>query len=112
MFIEKDKITKNIFIYISQEVDIDISLLNLNSSLNYDLGIDGDDAIEFFERFQIDFHVTFDEFFKNDYEKYFSNEGINPLNFYKLFQKTKKFTIKDLINLYEKYGAEQGKEKK
>ncbi len=48
------------------------------SSINFDLGIDGDDASEFLTKFQAKFMVSFKGF---DFYKYFGDEGVGPINF-------------------------------
>jgi len=102
MSVDRYKLQKEIFIFISEEIGTSISSLDLNTSLNYDLGIDGDDAIDFFDKFQKVFHISMNNFLDNDYKNYFGNEGVNPFNIFKLLKKSKKFTIRDLINVYMK----------
>lgn len=51
--------------------------LTLETTLFYDLGIDGDDAVEFFEEFGKAFHVDLMDF---KIEKYFGPEASDPLS--------------------------------
>jgi acyl carrier protein len=46
--------------------------LSLESRLNFELGIDGDDAVELFEEFSKQFNVDLSSF---QYDKYFGPEG-------------------------------------
>ena len=95
--------------FISKEVGVKYDSLSLDTSLNLDLGMDGDDAIDFFEKLQKKFNVNLNKFMNDEYEKYFGFEGINPFKEIKrLFtssEKFQKFTIQMLIEILQ--NAEQ-----
>ena len=71
-----------------------------NTSINLDLGIDGDDAVEFLEKFSARFSVNFDSL---EFSKYFLQEGrINSFGAYlnKYMETNENFeelTIGDLV---------------
>jgi len=50
----------------------------LGSRLSFDLGIEGDDAVEFFEKFQMEFFVELKELGEN-WSSYFAPEGVSPV---------------------------------
>ncbi len=101
---KKQNIEK-VFEFLSEEIEIGSFDLTMDTSINYDLGIDGDEAIDFFQKFEKEFHLDLDTFFEKDYDKYFGSEGANPftilLSFFKQSKKLEKFTVKMLIDLYE-----------
>jgi hypothetical protein len=68
-----------------------------NTSVNHQLRIDGDDAVEFFEQLEVEFQVDFQEL---EIKKYFDGEGINPLMFIlSIFKKSKPpLTLGDIAN--------------
>ena len=103
-----DIVHSDIIKFISHELDVDYSSVNMDTSLNYDLGIDGDDAIEFFEKIQEEFHVNLSTFIIEDYDKYFGPEGFNPLELVMILlkrsKKPERFTIQMLIAACKKSG--------
>jgi hypothetical protein len=51
--------------------------LAANKTLSHDLGLEGDDAVEFFEKFGHQFRVDFSSLYE-DGSKYFAAEGVGP----------------------------------
>jgi hypothetical protein len=51
--------------------------LAADKTLSHDLGVEGDDAAEFFERFGLEFRVDFSSLYE-DCSKYFAAEGVSP----------------------------------
>jgi hypothetical protein len=68
-----------------------------NTSVNHQLGIDGDDDVEFFEQLENEFQVDFQGL---EIKKYFSGEGINPFTFILSIFKSPKppLTLGDISN--------------
>jgi hypothetical protein len=64
--------TEKIFYFISQECGVSIQKLSLQTTLLGDIGIDGCEAVEFFEKFSQEFEVDMSEF---DIDKHFGSEG-------------------------------------
>jgi acyl carrier protein len=71
-----------------------------NTRIGEDLGIDGDDAVEFFEKVEEEFKVDFKDL---NIGKYFNGEGFNPILFIVNFFSKRKpsITIKDIANSIE-----------
>jgi len=59
--------------FVAREARVDPGVLSLSMSLLEDLGIDGDDAIDFFNAFAEEFGVNLSGF---DPKKYFGPEGL------------------------------------
>ncbi len=64
-----------LFKFISEECGVEISELSDDTTLLWDLGLDGDDAVEFFENFSEQFDVDLSEF---EIYKYFGPEWYPP----------------------------------
>ncbi len=79
---------------LSDTTGIDKRKISQNTSLNKDLGMEGDDAFEFIKKFALIFNVDISEF---DFERYFIREGFNPVGLIKFIFKRKK--MKDLLTL-------------
>jgi len=54
--------------------------LSLDSTLSHDLGIEGDDAVELFQRFSDEFKVDLTQL-EVDWHHYFAQEGLGPGTF-------------------------------
>jgi hypothetical protein len=88
--LEDRDITSNVMKFVACYVRIKTENLSLETDLMTDLGIDGDDAIEFIDSFGKEFNIDFSGF---DSNKYFGSEaGFNPLVF--LFKRKKIFPLK------------------
>lgn len=72
---------------LDQEIDTSTRLLE-------DLEIEGDDAVDFFEKFENEFNIDLTSL---NLSKFFHGEGFNPLSFF--FSNSKKIplTVGDLI---------------
>ncbi len=90
--------------FVSEFCVVNKNKLTLQTQLGNDLGIDGDDAIEFMEAFSENFEVDLTEF---EYSKYFGPEGFNPFAYlyYYLFKRDKlkliPITLHDLVEAAE-----------
>lgn len=82
---------------------IDADEISEETEIENDLGITGDDAVEFLEEFSQKFKVDTSGF---DFESYFMTEGINLSSIFKLFsskkKKRKRLTLKDLQQAVER----------
>ncbi len=88
--------------FISKYWSVPVGKLNQNTKLEDDLGITGDDAVEFFDKFSTEFNIDLSDL---DLHKYFESEGVGLLNFSWLLGKRRKvkrslheITIADLEN--------------
>ena len=84
--------------FVSNETRISKKVkINLNTRLLEDIRIDGDDAIEFFEKYSKAFNVNIDDIIL---KKHFGDEGFNPFTiFFSLFcKKLSSITVKSLID--------------
>lgn len=92
----KNEIDFQVLSYVTNLNLVDSGQININTSIENDLGITGDDAIDFIEEFSEEFNVDIQLF---EYEKYFKPEG-NSI--FSLFNNTpsKQYDLKivDLIN--------------
>jgi len=61
--------------FVADFTGAEVSQIDLNTKVNDDLGVDGDDGIEFLEEFSQRFDVNLTGINK----KYFGPEGFNPL---------------------------------
>ena len=90
-------------LFISKYWSVPVNRLNHNTKLEDDLGITGDDAVEFFEKFSKEFNIDLSAL---DLRKYFESEGVGLINFSSIFGRQKKvkrslheITIADLENI-------------
>lgn len=93
---------ERIKLFISKHWSIPENKLDRNTKLEDDLGITGDDAVEFFDKFSKKFNIDISNL---DLCKYFESEGVGLLNISWLFGKRRKvkrslheITIADLEN--------------
>lgn len=86
--------------FISKSLSIPVRSIRDNSSVNSDLRVDGDDAVEFIESFAKRFDVDISKF---KFEQYFGAEiSTNPLQLLaRLFRKSqsnfKRLEVRDLV---------------
>ena len=67
------RITTEVMEFLSVALNEPVDKINIKTSINRDLRIQGDDVDELFSIFIDKYHVNFDEF---DFDKYFVNEGV------------------------------------
>jgi Protein of unknown function (DUF1493) len=72
-----DAIEERVFLFVARERATKRAKLSLSCRLNQDLGMDGDDAVEFFEKFQREFRVDLCELTLR-WSEYFGPEGVSP----------------------------------
>lgn len=77
--------------FIRNEINEFSKSIDLESSIENDLGVTGDDAFEFIMSFSRKYNVDIKEF---DFSKYFHSEP----NFFTIYKKIEPLTIKDLMN--------------
>ncbi len=86
-----------IIIFIVEQTNANLEKISLETRLAEDLGIDGDDALEFFENFSQEFQVDLSNF---QFDKYFGYEaGFDPLITFlnRPKHKLETITTKDLV---------------
>lgn len=89
--------------FISTYRSVPIAGLHLDLRLFHDLGIDGEDALEFIEQYSKEFNVKTDNF---NFIEYFGEEGsLSPVTFIlrlittgRIQDKKLPLTIRDLVN--------------
>jgi hypothetical protein len=62
---EESSIQDKVFNFIEDRLRVRRSSIDLNKSINFDLGMDGDDAVEFFETFAEKFELDLSLLGKN-----------------------------------------------
>ena len=99
--VNRSNSTEEIIEFISQSLSIPLNKITKTASLFHDLGIDGDDAIDFLNEFSHTFGVSLSQFRFNEY---FGPEGsATPWGFIKeivtksSFTQKKRLEVKDLI---------------
>jgi hypothetical protein len=70
-----DDLTDRVLGFVVEQTGVRREKLNLDSRLSFDLGIEGDDAVEFFEQFRARFSVDLEELGDN-WNSYFAPEGV------------------------------------
>ncbi|HMD39806.1 MAG TPA: DUF1493 family protein [Candidatus Acidoferrum sp.] len=70
-----DSIEERVYALVSRGSGIPREKLTSASRLSYDLGMEGDDAVEFFERFADEFKVDLSGL-SQDWNRYFAPEGV------------------------------------
>jgi hypothetical protein len=71
----KTELHARILALVSWTTGVKSEKLQLGTTLSRDLGMEGDDAVEFFEKFGADFAVDLTDLFR-DWKFYFSSEGV------------------------------------
>jgi hypothetical protein len=69
-----DSLEDRVYALVEGELGVKRETLTPNSTLSHDLGMEGDDAVEFFERFAKEFNVDTRQL-GEDWHAYFSPEG-------------------------------------
>jgi acyl carrier protein len=92
----KDQIIK----FVAEESAGQPEKIELNMRLAEDLGMDGDDAIEFFEKFQVRFGVDLSNM---KWDRHFGPEGFNPWvvllpSFWRSLRQQCPVRVSDLVN--------------
>lgn len=86
----------NFLDFVSKKLLIKRDKLHINLSLNFDLGIEGIDAINFIHEYSINYNVDISNF---NYDNYFLDEGFDSFAFIKhIFGK--KYIPKQSLTLY------------
>lgn len=73
-----DSIQDRVTALLAEERGIDRGKLTPHSTLSHDLGMEGDDAVEFFQKFRDQFGVDLSKL-DEDWNQYFASEGVSPL---------------------------------
>jgi hypothetical protein len=71
-------IADRLYALVTEDRGVRRSKLTPSTTLSYDLGLEGDDAVEFFENFRQEFSVDLEPL-EEDWDRYFSAEGVSPL---------------------------------
>lgn len=92
-------------VFVSKYWSVPVNRLSQETKLEDDLGITGDDAVDFFDKFSKEFNIDLSAL---DFRRYFESEGVGLINFSWLFGKRKKvkrslheITIADLANAFK-----------
>lgn len=72
-----DSIEERVYALLVEELHVPREKLAANKTLSHDLGMEGDDAVEFFEKFGHEFQVDFSGLYQ-DWSRYFAAEGVSP----------------------------------
>jgi Protein of unknown function (DUF1493) len=87
--------------FVAGKTGYDVNKIKMDTKINFDVRIDGDDADEFMQNFAREFKVNLSDF---EFNKYFSNEGADPIvSFFIFIFKRKRrlllpLYIRDLYN--------------
>ncbi len=73
---EQATIQQVVFQMLADKMCVRLKELAPEKSVNYDIGMDGDDAVEFFEEFAQRFHVDLTPLGK-EWDRYFVPEGVD-----------------------------------
>jgi len=73
-------IPDRVYALVAEDRGVNRSTLTPGTTLSYDLGLEGDDAVEFFENFGKEFSVDLEQL-REDWNRYFSAEGLSPVAF-------------------------------
>ncbi|HEX9198315.1 MAG TPA: DUF1493 family protein [Acidobacteriaceae bacterium] len=74
---------QGIFALISDKQGIKLKNISVDKSLNFDLGVDGDDAVELFEAYSAKFHVDLTPL-GEEWDRYFGPEGFSSFGMWEL----------------------------
>jgi acyl carrier protein len=98
---DAESLTDRVISLVARKTGVKVSKISQQTDLVYDLGIDGDDAVELIDEFEHEFGV---EMPNSEYDKHFGPEGLNPLCLFSLSwwrDKAKPLTIADLVRAAE-----------
>jgi hypothetical protein len=70
-----DQLERDICRFVSETVGVQLDRVHLRSTLGKDLGVDGDDAIEFFDAYSLAFHVDVTAL-QAKWSEFFGPEGL------------------------------------
>jgi acyl carrier protein len=73
-------IADRVYALVAEDRGVKRSKLTPDTTLSYDLGLEGDDAVEFFQNFRQEFSVDLERL-EADWDRYFSAEGFSPVAF-------------------------------
>jgi hypothetical protein len=73
-----DSIEDRVYTFVAEERGMRRGKLSPDATLSHDLGIEGDDAVDFFEQFSTKFSVDPNRL-NEDWRCYFGSEGIGPV---------------------------------
>ena len=95
----EDDLENRIISLVAEERKEDPRKMTANTRLLEDLGMDGDDAVEFFEKYEVMFEV---DLTKIKWARHFGPEGFNPFvfflpSFWKSLREHCPVTIGDLV---------------
>jgi hypothetical protein len=71
----QDELEERVMKFVSAQTNFPFARLTLKTTLADDIGLAGDEAGEFFERFSRRFGVAEDSFTKLDFDRHFGSEG-------------------------------------
>jgi hypothetical protein len=80
--------------FVAQFVGVSAECISLGSDMQRDLGVTGDDGIDFISSFGDEFEIDFSEF---EYCKYFDSEGFNPFDLFFPSEKKWPLRVKSLV---------------
>jgi hypothetical protein len=72
-----DSLEERVYSLVAEERGMPREELSAGKTLSYDLGMEGDDAVEFFENFERQFNVDLTNLWLN-WNRYFAPEGVAP----------------------------------
>jgi hypothetical protein len=71
-------IEERVYALLLEELHVPREKLAANKTLSHDLGMEGDDAAEFFEKFGHEFQVDFSGLYQ-DWSRYFAADAVSPV---------------------------------
>ena len=77
----EDQLQHDLFALISEMQGIKLEKIAVEKSLNFDLGVDGDDAVELFQAYAQKFQVDLTPL-GEEWDRYFGQEGIDILSLF------------------------------
>lgn len=81
--------------FVAMQASFNFEDLSLQTRLSEDLGVDGDDAVEFLEKFSEEFNVDLSSF---PYNRHFTSEGLSLLWLLAPENKLVPVTLQDLVD--------------
>lgn len=74
---EMEPLEERVFRFVAGQTGVKVKKLTLDSRLLHDLGVDGDDATDFFDAYSKEFGVNIEKL-RSDFGYYFGDEGGGP----------------------------------